>query len=30
MAGLELVAMAAIGVGAASLIGRLVGVAVPG
>jgi VIT1/CCC1 family predicted Fe2+/Mn2+ transporter len=30
MAGLELVAMAAIGVGAALLIGRLVGVAVPG
>jgi VIT1/CCC1 family predicted Fe2+/Mn2+ transporter len=30
MAGLELVAMAAIGVGAASLIGRLVGVAVSG
>ncbi len=30
MAGLELVAMATVGVGAASLIGRLVGVAVPG
>ncbi|MGH2674742.1 MAG: VIT1/CCC1 transporter family protein, partial [Actinomycetota bacterium] len=30
VAGLELVGMAAIGVGAASLIGRLVGVAVPG
>jgi VIT1/CCC1 family predicted Fe2+/Mn2+ transporter len=30
LAGLELVAMAAIGVGAANLIGRLVGVAVPG
>jgi VIT1/CCC1 family predicted Fe2+/Mn2+ transporter len=30
LAGLELVAMATVGVGAAHLIGRLVGVAVPG